>query len=284
MGPVRDIRGLRTLVVDDNETNRLILREMLVRWGARVSEAEDGPEGLAELDRGSASGDPYGLVILDKHMPGMDGFEVAARIRDNPRIGRITVMMLVSFDREGDIARAKELGVSRYLVKPVKRSDLKEAIISALRNVEAPETPLVQSAAAPPVSSDHPFRILLVDDSVDNRFLIQAYLKHHPFAIDTAENGQEAVDKYVSGTYDIVLMDIQMPVMDGYAATREIIAWEKAHNRRHVPIIALTAFALKEDVEKILAAGCDTHVAKPVKKATLLRAIEEYGRPGETAG
>jgi PAS domain S-box-containing protein len=282
-GPVRDIGGLRTLVVDDNETNRLILREMLVRWGARVSEAEDGPEALAELVKGSVSGDPYGLVVLDKHMPGMDGFEVAAQIRDNPRIGRTTVMMLVSLDKDGDIARASELGVSRYLVKPVKRSDLKDAIVSALRNGEAPETLVVQQPA-PPVSSDHPFRILLVDDSADNRFLIQAYLKHHPFAIDTAENGQEAVDKYINGTFDLVLMDIQMPVMDGYTATREIIAWEKAHNQRHVPIVALTAFALKEDVEKILAAGCDTHVAKPVKKATLLRAIEEYGRAGEVVG
>ncbi len=274
--PITNMKGLKILVVDDNATNRLIVREMLLRYGAQVSEAEDGPKGLAELERAYGSGEAYKLLVLDNHMPGMDGFEVARRMREDPGIKDTAVVMFVSYNKEGDASEAKRLGISQYLLKPVKRSALKDAVASAVYNAEAMrKEPLTLHPSGRAI--DRALRILLVDDSADNRMLILAYLKNYGVTVDTAENGQEAVGKFVDCEYDMVLMDIQMPIKDGYAATREIVAWERAHNRRHTPIIALTAYALKEDVEKALAAGCDTHIAKPVKKATLLEIVERYG-------
>ncbi|TAL08528.1 MAG: response regulator [Nitrospirae bacterium] len=273
-----DMNNLNTLVVDDNATNRLILREMLTGWKARVTEAAGGEEALARLRRAQEAGDPYRLVLLDCRMPDMDGFQVVDATKRYQGLANVTIMMLTSDGRGGDLARAKELGLAAYMVKPVKRGDLLNAISAAL------SMPLPSRQEAPPETVhalpgvQQSLRILLVEDAEDNRLLIQAYLKHTAHRLDIAENGEIACGKFKVGRYDLVLMDVQMPVMDGYTATQEIREWEQANHRPPTPIIALTAHALKEDEEKSLAAGCTAHLTKPIKKATLLAAILEHTR------
>jgi signal transduction histidine kinase/DNA-binding response OmpR family regulator len=273
-----DLRDLNTLVVDDNATNRLILREMLAGWEARVTEAAGGEEALARLQRAQEAGKPYRLVLLDCRMPDMDGFQVVEAMKRRQSLTSATVMMLTSDGRGGDLARAKELGLAAYLVKPVKRAELLTAVSAAL------SMPLPARHEAPPATILAPpnvqqsLRILLVEDAADNRLLIQAYLKHTAHRLDMAENGEVACGKFKVGRYDLVLMDMQMPVMDGYAATRAIREWEREQGRSPTPIIALTAHALKGDEEKSLAAGCTAHLTKPIKKAALLAALSEHTR------
>ncbi len=274
----RDLRGLKALIIDDNPTNRMILREMLSAWGVLVTEAEDGKHGIAEIERAQKTSEPYQLVLLDCRMPGMDGFGVAEYIKNTMGLSEITLMMLTSDNRSGDITRSRQLGISDYLVKPIKKNDLREAIIrvTVKRKVPVKEVPAVGVPAGEEIFL--PLRILLVDDSRDNRLLVQAYLRRTPYQIDIAENGEIAVEKFVSGKYDLVLMDMQMPVMDGYTATRKIRKWESENQVDQTPIIALTAYALKEDEQKSLDAGCTAHLTKPIKKTMLMGTIDKFGK------
>lgn len=275
--PEKDLLGVKTLIVDDNPTNRWILTEMLAGWGASVMAAEDGAQALAELDRSKIQGAPYELLLLDRRMPEMNGFQVVEGIKQDLGITDITIMMLTSDNRGEDIARCRELGISRYLVKPIRRAELYRAITAARTpRVETPAT--AETLASPAASEQRPLRILLVEDSEDNRMLIKSYLKNAPHEIDVAENGEIGVQKFASSRYDLVLMDMQMPVMDGYAATQAIRRWEQEQAAPSTPIIALTAYALKEEVQKSLDAGCTSHVSKPVKKNTLFQAIDECAK------
>jgi len=270
--PVTDLRGLRILIVDDTATNRLILRETLTSWEAVADEAPDGVLGLEQLRKARDAGEPYRLVLLDYRMPGMNGFEVADAIKRDSTLDGTTLLMLTSDIRSGDLTAVRKLGVEGYLVKPVKRAELREAISLALSR--APEQPEAPAPARPQVREEQrPLRILLVDDSADNRLLVEAYLRKCPYQLDLAENGEVAVEKFKSGNYDLVLMDMQMPVMDGYTATRTIRQWERQQGLKPTPIIALTALALKEEVQKSLDAGCNAHLTKPIKKPILLEAI-----------
>ncbi|MDO8547582.1 MAG: response regulator [Nitrospirales bacterium] len=271
-----DMSNLNTLVVDDNATNRLILREMLTGWKARVTEAAGGEEALARLQCAQDTGDPYRLVLLDCRMPGMDGFQVVDATKRHQELAKVTIMMLTSDGRGGDLARARELGLAAYMVKPVKRADLLNAISVALSMPLPLRQEAPRATVQTPPDVQQSLRILLVEDAADNRVLIQAYLKHTAYQLDIAENGEVACGKFKVGRYDLVLMDMQMPVMDGYTATQNIREWEQANHRPLTPIIALTAHALKGDEEKSLAAGCTTHLTKPIKKATLLAAIAEH--------
>lgn len=270
--PQADLQGLRILVVDDNKTNRLILSEVLSCWGAVVTEAADGVQGLEELKRCKDAGNPYPLVLLDCRMPYKDGFTVAEEINKDPSLAGMTLMMLTSDARSGDATRAQKLGISVYMVKPIKRAELRDAIDRALSKRKTVSQASLPAEPFPPVDQ-RALDILLVDDSADNRLLIQAYLKKTAYRLDTAEDGEIAVKKFLSDTYDLVLMDMQMPLMDGYTATRTIREWEKKSGKKPTPIIALTAFALTEEAKKSLEAGCDCHLTKPIKKATLLDAI-----------
>jgi len=275
-GPM-DLKDVKTLVIDDNTTNRLILREMLAHWGAVVTEAEGGEQGLAELLRAQQAAVPYALVLLDHRMPGVDGLQVAEQIHQHPAMAGTTILMLSSDNRAEDVARGRALGVAAYLVKPVKRAELLEAIQEA----HARKTPLVERPAAPSggmLEGAPGLRILLAEDSPDNVLLIQSYLKASGCSVDLAGNGEVALQMFISGMYDVVLMDVQMPVMDGYSATRRIRQWEAENRSRPVPILALTAHALPEEVRKSLDAGCTAHLTKPIRKATLLHAIEEHTR------
>jgi len=276
--PRNGLRNIRVLVVDDNSTNRLILREILTSEGMCVTEAEGGREALIELERSAARGQQYQLLLLDCRMPLMDGFTLAEKIKTNASYNALMIMMLTSDHRNGDIARAGDLGLESYLIKPIKKTQLLGTIEKVLRQQPAvEEVPRPQPAAEAPPSEG--LRILLVDDSEDNRTLILAYLKKTPHKVDTAENGQIAFDKVTGGgtPYDLVFMDVHMPVMDGYTTARAIRKWEKERGLsavKAVPIIALTANALKEDAQKSLNAGCSGHLTKPIKKAELLAVLD----------
>ena len=273
-----DMHNLHTLIVDDNATNRLILHEMLAGWKARVSEAAGGEEALARLRRAQEAGDPYRLVLLDCRMPDMDGFQVVEAMKGRQEMTNVTIMMLTSDNRCGDLARARELDLVGYLVKPVKRDELLAAVSFALSASQPLRQEAPPATVQTPTDSQPPIHILLAEDAEDNRLLIQAYLKQTPHRLDIAENGEIACGKFKVGRYDLVLIDMQMPVMDGYDATRAIREWEVANHRPPTPIIALTAHALQGDAEKSLEAGCTAHLTKPIKKAILLAAISEHTR------
>ena len=219
----------------------------------------------------------YDVILVDCRMPVMDGFELIEdmKLRD---FDLNAVLMLSSSDLNENIERARKLGIGGYLVKPIKRTELIQQLGHAVTDETTADVKEVQQHTE--VSEIRPLRILLVEDNPDNRLLIKAYLKKLPYQLDEAENGQIAVDRFQQSDYDIVLMDVQMPVMDGHQATRLIRAWEAQTARAPTPIISLTAHAIKEEVDKCLEAGCDTHLSKPVKKATLLETIQTYTNRG----
>ncbi len=271
-----DLTGIRVLVVDDNSTNRMVLRKTLANWGAETTESRSGNDCLAELKRAHASGNMYKLVLLDYQMPGMDGLEVTQRIKADPDLNA-TIILLTSSD-VGKRASLiiKEHGLSAYMTKPIKRSQLRGAINSSLGIIKTEDAE--SNNKVEPLITSQSKRILLVEDNEDNRNLILAYLKKTTHETDTAENGKVAVDKYKSGDYDLVLMDIEMPVMDGYAATREIREWEKKNSMETTPVIALTAHAMKEHEQKSFEAGCNGYVTKPIKKTTLMETIKKFNK------
>ncbi len=272
-----DVAGLRVLVVDDNATNRLVLREVLQGWGARTRTVPGGREALDELRSASDRDRPYDLVLLDGQMPGMDGFEVADVIREEEDLVKVAMMMLTSTGQQRrHVERAREAGIASYLVKPIRRTRLLQAIHRVLAGAggggageRARRGEVVKEA-----------RILLVDDTEENRMLVGAYLKGTAYELETAESGEEAVDTVCRDDerFDLILMDIQMPVMDGYDATRAIRAWEEEVGRDPVPIVALTAHALDAERKKSAEAGMDHHLTKPIKKKELVAAIREWSR------
>ena len=275
---VLSLTGYRVLVVDDNQINRLVVREMVSSCGAEVSEAESGEAALAAIRQATAVGQPYRIILLDMRMPGMNGLEVAKTIRHEKLPTQPLILMLSSDDFRPQLARLKELGLDAYLVKPITRKELFEAIFRVIEDANRNSADTLpkrgaRPAALVPAAEPAKTRILVVDDSADNRLLIGAYLRREPYQVDFAEDGKQAVEKFTANRYELVFMDIQMPEMDGLDATRAIRKWESEHRLDPTPIIALTAFALEEDVQRILAAGCDAHVAKPVKKRVLLDAI-----------
>ncbi len=272
------LAGRRVLIVDDNETNRFILREVLTTWGMRTSDAPDGLAGLEAIRFAARAGDPYDVLVLDHQMPHMDGFELLEHVRAEKAISRVPAIMLSSDAHGRDQARAVRLNLLDYLFKPVRRHELEDALQSALSaEWHAPVTDEDAAASAPDTER---LRILLVEDSEDNRFLIESYLAKTDHELVEVHNGQEAVDVVIAdeGRFDLVFMDMQMPVKDGLTATREIREWERATGREPLRILALSAFALKEEHARSLEAGCDAHLTKPIKKKELLRALAEYAR------
>jgi signal transduction histidine kinase/DNA-binding response OmpR family regulator len=270
------LSGRRFLVVDDNATNRLILKKMLQRWGISASEAAGGKAGITMLNEAQAAGRPYDLVLLDCRMPGMDGYQTAKQVRQNPALENTILMMLTSDDQRRNADEYREVGIGSYLVKPVRKTDLLNGVCYLL-GIETPTMPAAPGKASNmQFEFDEPKRILLAEDYLYNRIIVQQYLKNTPFEIQIAENGVEAVDKYTSGRYDLVLMDMQMPEKDGYCATREIRAFENKNGLAPVPVIALTAYALHEDAAKCLSAGCQEHVSKPIRREKLFEVLSKY--------
>jgi len=270
---VINLHGKRILVVDDNATNRLIINKQLSTCGAIVEEVQNGKLALDVVNKMVQENKYFDVILLDCRMPVMDGFEFIENMKLK-NFDLNTILMLSSSDLNENIERAGNLGIGGYLVKPIKRAELIQQLGLTIKQDSAADVKEVQQQAE--VHEIKPLHILLVEDNPDNRLLINAYLKKLPYQLDEAENGQIAVDKFQHSDYDIVLMDVQMPVMDGHQATRLIREWEAQNNRAATPIISLTAHAIKEEIDKCLAAGCNTHLSKPVKKATLIETIQAY--------
>jgi CheY-like chemotaxis protein len=269
------LRGVKVLVVDDNRTNRRILEGMLKHWEMKPVTVESGELALAHLAEARGAGAPYRLILTDMHMPKMDGFALVEQIRRRPELSTATIMMLTSAGHQGDAARCKELGVSAYLLKPIRQSELREAIARVL-GANKPEgvIPLItryslQDAREPGTS----LRVLLAEDNAVNQRLVVRLLEKRGHRVEVAENGLEALAALKKEDFDLVLMDVQMPEMDGMEATAAIRKSEK-RTGEHVAVIALTAHAMKGDREKCLAAGMDGYLTKPIRPQELDDALE----------
>jgi CheY-like chemotaxis protein len=248
----------------------------LSAWGAEVTEASDGKAALEKLRCAAEQNKNYELLLLDSRMPEMSGFQVAEQAKALSDEPGPTVIMLTSNHWADDIARTYDLGLGGYLIKPIRRSDLLQSIEIALdRTKGAPPIP-VTTVEPSPTSSTRTLRVLLAEDSPDNQLLVRSYLKQTNYCLEIADDGAIALDKFKTAHYDVILMDIQMPVMDGYAATKAMRSWEREHDLAPTPIIALTALALKEEEARIFEAGCNTRLTKPVKKSTLLEILRAH--------
>jgi PAS domain S-box-containing protein len=267
---VINLEGSRVLLIDDDAINRLVLREMLAAWGADCHDFGEPERALTELARAASEPQPYSLAIVDARMPDMDGFEAARRIRALAR--DLPVVMLASDAERGDELRRLEAGISGFAVKPVNRAGLLRVISKAMGVTVGASPAAVVNATHQ--SAKRGLSILVAEDFADNRVLIDAYLRGSTHTLTFADDGRHAVDLFMNGRFDLVLMDIQMPVMDGLEATRTIRAFELHEARPPTPIVAVTANARSEDIAASRLAGCDEHLSKPLSKRALLDAIE----------
>jgi signal transduction histidine kinase/DNA-binding response OmpR family regulator len=275
--PPEILRNVEVLVVDDNRTNRRILEGMLKRWEMQPVSVESGAQALAELARARESGASYRLVLTDMHMPDMDGFTLIEKIRQNPKLSTATIMMLTSAGHRGDGERCKTWGVAAYLLKPVRQSELREAIARVLgAREQAGAIPLITSYSLQDSRDPaHVLSVLLAEDNLVNQRLATRLLEKRGHRVTLAANGREALAAIEKQAYDLVLMDVQMPEMDGLEATIMLRQGEKG-SERHQPVIALTAHAMKGDQERCLAAGMDGYLTKPIRPQELDEILDKY--------
>src|SRR6184192_375184 len=269
--------GRRLLVVDDNETNRRILRDMLGAEGVAVHEAHRADVGLEALHRAATAGTPFDLAILDAQMPDRDGFELATAIRADAQLARTRLLILTSAGQRGDGERCRQLGIQAYLTKPIARADLIEAVGTVLAGTPSAAGGADLVTRHSIAESRHSLRILLAEDNVVNQQVATAMLLKRGHQVDVAANGREAVEAVTRERYDLVLMDIQMPEMDGFEATQRIRALPQGGT---LPIIALTAHALSGERERCLARGMTGYLAKPFKAHELFAVVEGRGGDG----
>jgi len=266
------LRGLPVLVVDDNATNRRIMEEMVANWHMKPLAVESGAAALEAMLKAERARTPFRLVLLDSHMPEMDGFEVARRVRQNSHSRNTDVILLTSAERREEVAQAKRIGVAAALVKPVKQSELWDAIVTILHGASAGTRP-----AKPPRSRRTAarlrLRILVAEDNPVNQELAVHLLESRGHAVSIAENGTQALSMIDKHKFDVVLMDVQMPEMGGLEATQAIREREKATGT-HLPVIAMTAHAMHGDREKCLTAGMDGYIAKPLDPKAFLETVE----------
>jgi PAS domain S-box-containing protein len=272
-----DLHGMAVLVVDDNATNRRILDDILTNWGMCPTVVDSGEAALKVMERAQLAGTPFPLAVIDFQMPDLDGLQLAGQIHARPDLGTPLIMMLSSVGQRGDAVRCKELGVSSYLTKPVRQSVLLDAVLEILAARDKPvaEARLVTRHSLN--EKDRPLHVLVAEDNAVNRLVVSAILQKHGHTLVTVENGLEAVAAVQEGSFDVVLMDVQMPEMDGLEATAAIRESERGTGR-HLPIVALTAHAMKGDREVCIAAGMDAYLGKPVRPAELLDAIDQLMR------
>ncbi|HXN20803.1 MAG TPA: response regulator [Candidatus Binatus sp.] len=276
ISPVK-LQDLAVLVVDDNATNRRILEEMISNWRMKPVAASNGPAALKAMKRAQAEGHPFQVVLLDGHMPEMDGFEVATKVKKDPRLKHATVILLTSAGRREDIGRAKALGAAAALTKPVKQSELWDAIVTAL-HVPANTKRRTSLASGKPRDAQRPLRILVAEDNPVNQQLALHLLERRGHSAVVAENGREALSAMDQHKFDLVLMDVQMPEMGGLEATRAIRENEKVTGQ-HVPIIAMTAHAMQGDRERCLEAGMDGYLSKPLDPKVFQQTVESMASP-----
>jgi PAS domain S-box-containing protein len=275
------LKGLRALVVDDNATNRLILEELLRNWGMQVEAFPSGPEALTRMKEEKKAGQHFNLAVIDANMPEMDGFTLAERIKNDPDLGHALIMMLTSSGRRGDGEHCRQLGISAYLIKPIKQADLLEAVRLTLGTAGAAKTPPVLITRHTLREQRAGSRILLAEDNVINQKLVVRMLEKYGHEIRVVANGQECLDALENEPFDLVFMDIQMPIMTGYEATTLIRRKEKDKGRDRLPIVAMTAHVLKEERQRCLDAGMDDIITKPIQTRDLLKAINDWAaKPG----
>jgi PAS domain S-box-containing protein len=268
----RSLAGVRALIVDDNATNRRFLEELFAHWEMSPATAASGSEALAEMDRASQAGTGFDLLVTDFLMPDMDGFALLESVRANPAFSRLPVVLLSSSGAQ-QVARSRELGVSAHLIKPAKQSELREAVTTALGKSRAAEP--VPSVLDETAAAKHaPLSILLTEDNPVNQRLATRVLELNGHSVTVAATGRQALSALASGTFDLILMDVQMPEMDGLDATAAIREQER-QSGGHIPIIAMTAHAMAEDRDRCLEAGMDGYVSKPLHLENLWKAINE---------
>jgi len=268
-----DLNRAHVLIVDDNSASLGILAKMIRSVGGIADTCASANEALGAIDAASASGNRFSILIVDSKMPGMGGVELVKALRDR-NDSTPAVLMLTSDELHTRLDRLKEANLRHYIVKPVKRSELLRGLHDAMAgDVDQPKAiqPTTNEGAS---TLKRTAQILLAEDNPGNRMLVKAYLKGTQFEIDEAENGAVAVNKFTSRRYDLVLMDMYMPVADGYEATAAIRKWERENSAPRTPVIALTAAAMSGDMQRSLDAGCDLHITKPVSKSVLLNLIE----------
>ena len=272
-----ELTGLRAIVVDDNATNRTILVEMLASWGIKTSETDSAQAAIDAIKKAQQEGNPYSLALIDYMMPQMDGFQLAHVIREDPSLADLTIIMLTSVGERGHAKKCKDSGIAAYLVKPVSRQELFDALTLSLGKGDTAQS-------RRPLLTRHSIResrkrltILLAEDNPVNRKLAVKMLENMGHTVKTAFNGREAVEAFESHHFDLILMDIQMPDMDGLQATHIIREKEKTLGAK-VPIIAMTAHALAGDRERFLAAGMDGYISKPITAKELYEAVEKSGK------
>jgi two-component system, sensor histidine kinase and response regulator len=269
--PADRLRGLRVLVVDDNHTNRRILQENLKCWGVRSKQAEGGEQALAELVSAQQAGEHYQILLTDMHMPKMDGFTLVEEIRRRAGLDTMAIIMLTSAGHRGDAERCRSLGITSYLCKPIRRAELLAKILEGLAQNSTVSNSLLPTAAKPDALGAG-LKILLAEDNHVNQLVATRILEKMGHTVTVASNGAEALSILAGVSFDLVLMDIQMPQMDGLTTTKNIRIRE-AKTHCHLPIIAMTAHAMKGDRELCLEAGMDGYVSKPISTRELELAI-----------
>ncbi len=269
-----NLRSARILIVDDNHTNRTILTKMLEGFGSRVDNAASGAKGIELLRNAHRIRDPFRVVLLDMQMPGMDGEQTARAIKSDPSIKDVKIVILTSMGTRGDAARLEALGCSGYLLKPVKQQMLHDALVAVMGRAEDNRPSLVTRHI---LSEQRRFnqRLLLAEDNSINQKLAVTLLQKAGFQVDVVENGIQALERVKQSKYNAVLMDVQMPEMDGFEASRHIRVWE-VENGGRIPIIAMTAHAMQGDRERCIEAGMDDYITKPLEPRVLFNALERW--------
>ena len=265
------LKNIRVLIVDDNLTNRKIALELTKRWGMLPFAVESGRQAIEEITRAKQADQPYKLLLLDVRMPEQDGFSVIQALRSLHADDVAPVMMLTSEGQHDDAAKCRELGVAAYLLKPYTQSDLFGAIMTTLGLADNSEPVLVTRNFLQEKKQE--LSVLLAEDNSVNQALVASLLKKFGHTIDIAENGIEAVEKWHAGSYDLILMDVDMPLLNGYAATEQIRQSEKQQGNNHIPIIGLTAHVIEGTREKCLTSGMDSYLTKPINIETLWREL-----------
>jgi two-component system sensor histidine kinase/response regulator len=273
------LRGVKVLIVDDNRTNRRILEGLVKRWGMNPTSAPDGERALIELSTAREANDPYGLILTDMHMPKMDGFRLVEHIKERPELSTATIMMLTSGGQRGDAARCGELGIAAYLLKPVRQSELREAIARVLGTKEQGAMPMItRYSMEADAETSKSLQILLAEDNQVNQKLAMRLLEKRGHHVTVASHGREALSAMEKKYFDLVLMDVQMPEMDGLEATRLLREREKSSGQHQV-VVAMTALVMKGDRERCMAAGMDGYLSKPIRQQELDDVLDTYLAP-----
>ncbi|CAN5813176.1 hypothetical protein BH23ACT11_BH23ACT11_01700 [soil metagenome] len=284
--PRADLRGLKALIVDDNATNRAEVRHQITPWGMKAEDARESLGALEKLRSAAKAGEPFDLALVDLQMPGMNGLELARAIKDDPDISQTRLVLVTSVAQRGEGVETRRAGIEAYLTKPLRQAQLYDTLSVVMGFPEAQETqedarPLVTAHTLKEDEARSRARLLLAEDNEVNQKVAARTLEKLGYRVDVSDDGEQAVEAISRTVYAAVIMDVQMPNMDGYEATSEIRRREQEEGRSHVPIIAMTAGALQSDREKALEAGMDDYIAKPVKAEVLGELLERWVRTEE---